>query len=72
MCRTDTRVLDRGLTGKADQLRSCVGRVFFNPPSRAKWRVKENPPFGLLRSDYISRARPETRMLAPGAEGIWA
>jgi hypothetical protein len=24
-----------------------VGRVLFNPPLHAKWRVKENPPYGL-------------------------
>jgi hypothetical protein len=25
----------------------CVRRVFFNPPLRARWWVKENPPYGL-------------------------
>jgi len=23
-----------------------VGRVLFNPPLHARWRVKENPPYG--------------------------
>ena len=23
----------------------CVGRVLFNPPLLARWRVKENPPY---------------------------
>jgi hypothetical protein len=30
-----------------------VGRVFFNPPFQARWRVKENPPYDLSMKEDL-------------------
>jgi len=34
----NSRLMDRGPE-------TCVGRILFNPPFHAAWRIKENPPY---------------------------
>jgi len=34
----------------------CAGRVLFNPPLHARWRVKENPPYGCVASLAMTTA----------------
>ena len=41
-----------------------VGRVLFNPPFQARWRVKENPPYALPIEAAIFLGRPIS-LIAP-------